>query len=173
MIPIGLKACGIALFNSAYPRTFIYISRRRRFHCRMVRFCCQLPCYEKRNSMISPPRWTTPERQLARCASGLRHGAVTNFASEGEASNPIDPARPAKAKLDYLALGHFGAYPSDRTSRSGCAGRPRPPIAQEARARRGLLALRDIPHRCTSFRHAAPPRHLPVAYAHRAVKRRQ
>ncbi|MDR3409186.1 MAG: DNA repair exonuclease [Methylovirgula sp.] len=38
---------------------------------------------------------------------GLAHGAVINFASEGEASNPIDPTRPAKAKLDYLALGDW------------------------------------------------------------------
>jgi hypothetical protein len=38
---------------------------------------------------------------------GLAHGAVTNFTSEGEASNPIDPARLAKAKLDYLALGDW------------------------------------------------------------------
>jgi DNA repair exonuclease SbcCD nuclease subunit len=38
---------------------------------------------------------------------GLAHGAVTNFTSEGEASNPIDPTRPARAKLDYLALGDW------------------------------------------------------------------
>ena len=38
---------------------------------------------------------------------GLAHGAVANFNSEGEASNPIDPTRPARAKLDYLALGDW------------------------------------------------------------------
>lgn len=38
---------------------------------------------------------------------GLAHGAAANFTSEGEATNPIDPARPAKAKLDYLALGDW------------------------------------------------------------------
>jgi DNA repair exonuclease SbcCD nuclease subunit len=38
---------------------------------------------------------------------GLAHGAVVNFASEGEAANPIDPTRPAKAGLDYLALGDW------------------------------------------------------------------
>ena len=38
---------------------------------------------------------------------GLAHGAVTNFTSEGEAPNPIDPTRPARAKLDYLALGDW------------------------------------------------------------------
>ena len=38
---------------------------------------------------------------------GLAHGAVTNFTSEGEASNPIDPTRPTRAKLDYLALGDW------------------------------------------------------------------
>jgi DNA repair exonuclease SbcCD nuclease subunit len=38
---------------------------------------------------------------------GLAHGSVVNFASEGEAANPIDPARLAKAGLDYLALGDW------------------------------------------------------------------
>ena len=38
---------------------------------------------------------------------GLAHGSVTNFGSEGEATNPIDPGRPAKARLDYLALGDW------------------------------------------------------------------
>lgn len=47
---------------------------------------------------------TTPPGALR---IGLAHGAVTNFASEGEATNPIDPARPAKARLEYLALGDW------------------------------------------------------------------
>jgi DNA repair exonuclease SbcCD nuclease subunit len=38
---------------------------------------------------------------------GLAHGSVVNFGSEGEAVNPIDPARAAKARLDYLALGDW------------------------------------------------------------------
>jgi DNA repair exonuclease SbcCD nuclease subunit len=38
---------------------------------------------------------------------GLAHGSVAGFGSEGEASNPIDPARPAKAGLAYLALGDW------------------------------------------------------------------
>jgi DNA repair exonuclease SbcCD nuclease subunit len=38
---------------------------------------------------------------------GLAHGSVTNFSSEGEAGNPIDPSRPSKAGLDYLALGDW------------------------------------------------------------------
>lgn len=38
---------------------------------------------------------------------GLAHGSVVNFASEGEAANPIDATRPAKAGLDYLALGDW------------------------------------------------------------------
>jgi DNA repair exonuclease SbcCD nuclease subunit len=38
---------------------------------------------------------------------GLAHGSVVNFGSEGEATNPIDPARAAKAQLDYLALGDW------------------------------------------------------------------
>lgn len=38
---------------------------------------------------------------------GLAHGAVTGFSGEGEAGNPIDPSRPAKAGLSYLALGDW------------------------------------------------------------------
>jgi DNA repair exonuclease SbcCD nuclease subunit len=38
---------------------------------------------------------------------GLAHGGVASFTSEGEAANPIDIARPAKASLDYLALGDW------------------------------------------------------------------
>lgn len=42
---------------------------------------------------------------------GLAHGAVAGFSGqgrgEGEAGNPIDPARPAKAGLAYLALGDW------------------------------------------------------------------
>ncbi len=38
---------------------------------------------------------------------GLAHGSVTSFASEGEATNPIDPGRPKSAGLDYLALGDW------------------------------------------------------------------
>jgi DNA repair exonuclease SbcCD nuclease subunit len=38
---------------------------------------------------------------------GLAHGSVINFGIGGEAANPIDPTRAAKAKLDYLALGDW------------------------------------------------------------------
>jgi DNA repair exonuclease SbcCD nuclease subunit len=38
---------------------------------------------------------------------GLAHGSITGFGGEGEANNPIDPDRPVKAKLDYLALGDW------------------------------------------------------------------
>lgn len=73
---------------------------------------------------------------------GLAHGSVTNFASEGEATNPIDPARPAKAGLDYLALGDW-----HRTLQIGpaawYAGTPEPDRAggQES----GTALLVDIP----------------------------
>jgi DNA repair exonuclease SbcCD nuclease subunit len=72
---------------------------------------------------------------------GLAHGSVTNFGNEGEATNPIDPARPAKARLDYLALGDW-----HRTLRVGpaawYAGTPEPDRAggQE----RGTALLVDI-----------------------------
>jgi len=38
---------------------------------------------------------------------GLAHGSVVNFGNGGEAANPIDPMRAAKAKLDYLGLGDW------------------------------------------------------------------
>jgi DNA repair exonuclease SbcCD nuclease subunit len=72
---------------------------------------------------------------------GLAHGAVTNFSSDGEASNPIDPARPAKAKLDYLALGDW-----HRTLQIGpavwYAGTPEPDRA--GRQERGTALLVEI-----------------------------
>jgi DNA repair exonuclease SbcCD nuclease subunit len=38
---------------------------------------------------------------------GLAHGSVTGFGSSGDANNPIDPLRPEKAGLGYLALGDW------------------------------------------------------------------
>lgn len=46
----------------------------------------------------------TPEGALR---IGLAHGSVTDFSGEGEAGNPIDPNRPARAGLAYLALGDW------------------------------------------------------------------
>jgi DNA repair exonuclease SbcCD nuclease subunit len=72
---------------------------------------------------------------------GLAHGAVTNFTSEGEATNPIDPTRPAKAKLDYLALGDW-----HRTLQIGSAvwyaGTPEPD--RSGRQERGTALLVEI-----------------------------
>ena len=73
---------------------------------------------------------------------GLAHGAVTNFTSEGEASNPIDPTRPSHAKLDYLALGDW-----HRTLQIGptvwYAGTPEPDRAGSQE--QGTALLVDIP----------------------------
>jgi DNA repair exonuclease SbcCD nuclease subunit len=72
---------------------------------------------------------------------GLAHGAVINFSSEGEATNPIDPARPIQARLDYLALGDW-----HRTLQIGpavwYAGTPEPDRA--GRQERGTALLVDI-----------------------------
>ena len=46
----------------------------------------------------------TPEGALR---IGFAHGSVTGFGIEGDAGNPIDPARPARAGLAYLALGDW------------------------------------------------------------------
>src|SRR5438270_14010557 len=80
----------------------------------------------------------TPEGVLR---IGLAHGSITNFGSEGEATNPIDPRRPESAGLDYLALGDW-----HRTLQVGpaawYAGTPEPDRAggQE----RGTALLVDI-----------------------------
>jgi hypothetical protein len=82
---------------------------------------------------------TTPPGALR---IGLAHGSVTNFGSEGEATNPIDPARPKSAGLEYLALGDW-----HRTLQIGpaawYAGTPEPDRAggQEE----GTALLVDIP----------------------------
>jgi DNA repair exonuclease SbcCD nuclease subunit len=72
---------------------------------------------------------------------GLAHGSVVNFGSEGEATNPIDPARAAKAQLDYLALGDW-----HRTLQVGpatwYAGTPEPDRA--GRQEQGTALLVDI-----------------------------
>lgn len=73
---------------------------------------------------------------------GLAHGGVINFDTEGEATNPIDPTRPAKAKLDYLALGDW-----HRSVQIGpkvwYAGTPEPDRA--GRQERGTALLVEIP----------------------------
>ena len=38
---------------------------------------------------------------------GVAHGSVVGFGSGSEATNPIDPRRPALARLEYLALGDW------------------------------------------------------------------
>jgi len=38
---------------------------------------------------------------------GLAHGSVTDFSATAEAGNPIDPSRPSRARLSYLALGDW------------------------------------------------------------------
>jgi DNA repair exonuclease SbcCD nuclease subunit len=88
----------------------------------------------------------TPEGALR---IGLAHGSITNFGSEGEATNPIDPSRPKTAGLDYLALGDWhrtlqvgsaawyaGTPEADRAGSQECgtallveiAGRGAPPV---------------------------------------------
>lgn len=69
---------------------------------------------------------------------GLGHGSVVGFDGEGEASNPIDPRRPERAGLGYLALGDW-----HRTLRIGpaCwyAGTPEPDRSGSQEVGRALL----------------------------------
>ncbi len=73
---------------------------------------------------------------------GLAHGSITNFGSEGEATNPIDPGRTKSAGLDYLALGDW-----HRTLQVGpaawYAGTPEPDRA--GRQEQGTALLVDVP----------------------------
>jgi hypothetical protein len=73
---------------------------------------------------------------------GLAHGSITNFGSEGEATNPIDPRRPKSAGLDYLAIGDW-----HRTLQVGpaawYAGTPEPDRA--GRQEQGMALLVDVP----------------------------
>jgi hypothetical protein len=73
---------------------------------------------------------------------GLAHGSVVNFGNEGEAVNPIDPARATKAGLDYLALGDW-----HRTLQVGpaiwYAGTPEPDRA--GRQEQGTALLVELP----------------------------
>lgn len=73
---------------------------------------------------------------------GLAHGSVTGFGSEGEAGNPIDPRRPERAGLAYLALGDW-----HRTLRIGpalwYAGTPEPDRAGSQEVGQALVV--DVP----------------------------
>lgn len=69
---------------------------------------------------------------------GLAHGSIVNFGQEGEATNPIDPARPAHAGLDYLALGDW--HRTMRVSPSAWyAGTPEPDRAGQQESGTALL----------------------------------
>jgi DNA repair exonuclease SbcCD nuclease subunit len=85
---------------------------------------------------------------------GLAHGSVTGFGGEQEASNPIDPTRPASAGLAYMALGDW-----HRTLRIGervwYAGTPEPDRFGSQTEGKALLVEVDGPE--------APPRITEIA----------
>jgi len=63
----------------------------------------------RRRTLADPTAWMdqapTPEGTLR---IGLAHGSISAFGSDERAQpNLIDPARPARARLDYLALGDW------------------------------------------------------------------
>ena len=64
---------------------------------------------QHRRALTDPTAWM--DNQLSEAGLiriGLAHGAVRGFASDEEQrANPIDPARPQLARLDYLALGDW------------------------------------------------------------------
>ena len=109
-------------------------------------------------------RAATPEG-LARI--GLAHGSVMGFGREGEASNPIDPTRPSRAGLSYLALGDW-----HRTIQIGpsawYAGTPEPDRAGSQETGQVLLVeIRGAgmpplvtPHRIGRYRWLTMTEHL-------------
>ncbi len=65
----------------------------------------------RRETLADPTAWmdqaATPEGALR---IGLAHGSVTRFgAADRSQGNYVDPARPKRARLDYLALGDWHA----------------------------------------------------------------
>jgi DNA repair exonuclease SbcCD nuclease subunit len=73
---------------------------------------------------------------------GLAHGSITGFDGSGEAGNPIDPARPAKAGLAYLALGDW--HRTQRISQKvWYSGTPEPDLVDSQGE--GKVLLVDIP----------------------------
>jgi DNA repair exonuclease SbcCD nuclease subunit len=72
---------------------------------------------------------------------GLAHGSITGF-DGGEAGNPIDPARPSKAGLAYLALGDW--HRTQRISQKvWYSGTPEPDLVDSQSE--GKVLLVDIP----------------------------
>jgi DNA repair exonuclease SbcCD nuclease subunit len=73
---------------------------------------------------------------------GVAHGSVVGFGSGGEAHNPVDPRRPERAGLAYLALGDW-----HRTMQVGpaiwYAGTPEPDRAGGQEVGRALVV--DVP----------------------------
>jgi DNA repair exonuclease SbcCD nuclease subunit len=72
---------------------------------------------------------------------GMAHGSVVDFGNEGEAVNPIDPARATKAGLDYFALGDWHGT-QQVGPKTWYAGTPEPDRA--GRQERGTALLVDI-----------------------------
>ncbi len=64
---------------------------------------------QHRRSLNDPTAWMDgAETAAGLIRVGLAHGSVHGFASdETQRANPIDPQRPASARLDYLALGDW------------------------------------------------------------------
>lgn len=79
---------------------------------------------EPRDLTAAMDRTATPEGAIR---IGLAHGSVVNFQGEGdgEAGNPVDPARAERAGLAYLALGDWHRTQAIN-ARTWYAGTPEP-----------------------------------------------
>lgn len=77
---------------------------------------------ESRDLTAAMEQAATPEGAVR---IGLAHGSITSFKAEGDASNPVDPDRAAKAGLAYLGLGDWHRTQSIN-ARTWYAGSPEP-----------------------------------------------
>lgn len=105
-----------------------------------------LPAPLQRNSELRDlTEWMdAAETAPGKLRIGLAHGSVTDFGMEGEAGNPISPARARTARLEYLALGdwHRTRTVNERT---WYAGTPEPDRAGSQEAGTALLVEIDGP----------------------------
>lgn len=94
---------------------------------------------ETRDLTAAMDRVPTPEGAIR---VGLAHGSVTSFVSEGDAANPIDPDRAAKAGLSYLGLGDWHRTQCINT-RTWYSGTPEPDRFRSQELGQALLVSLD------------------------------
>ena len=105
----GRRARGSACSGAACRTTSGCTSSRRRWPSPAAgRSCCRRRSPAAGRSPTRPPGWTRRRPPRERCGSGSPTARSAPSAPMRRAQpNLIDPARPARARLDYLALGDW------------------------------------------------------------------